>query len=61
MKKSPDYRTPKPPTPMGGQNFKMIFLQIWLQIRIPLKKVAIKTAFLFDKFWSEVVQILVFL
>ena len=33
---------------MGGQNFKMIFLQFWLQIRIPIKKLPEETIFFFN-------------
>ena len=40
-----------------GQFFKMIFLQIWAQIRIPLEKLSEETAFLFLIFLEEVGQI----
>ena len=40
-----------------SQFFKMIFLQIWAQIRIPLEKLCEETAFLFLKFFEKVGQI----
>ena len=44
------------PYPMGGQIFKVIFLQFWLQIQIPGKKLPEETIFLFSIFWKEVGQ-----
>ena len=39
---------------MGGQIFKFIFLQFWLQIQIPLKNVSTQIALLFLKYkWKH--------
>ena len=44
------------PYPMGGQIFKVIFLQFWLKIQIPCKKLREESVFLFCKFLQEHLQ-----